>query len=167
MSNAARNALGTLVLLCMTGVAGYSAGRHAVPAKVEERVVYKDRVEYRDRVVEKRVEGPVRIQTVTRTVPGPAGPERIVTRIEERAPVVVERQAEARRTAEVAVQAAKVVVNEQPRWLVTGTAGIQLGAPLHPPAYGVQLMYRVAGPAWVGAAADTRGEVRAVLGVSF
>jgi hypothetical protein len=155
-----RRAAVTLALAAACAAGGVWYGRHSGPPRVEERVVYRDRVEWRERVVEKRVEGPVRERVVTRTVPGPQGPVREVIREVERGPVTVERNTDAQAKADLSVDGSKVTVREQPRWLVGASAGWQLGEGR---TVGGQVMYRVAGPFWLGIAGDSRGHVSAQL----
>lgn len=145
--------------------ASFVAGRYtASPEKVTVRTEGQVRVEYRDRVVERKVEGPVRVQVVTRTIQGPAGPERVVVRTVERGPVTTDRAEEGQGAASQAFRA--VTIKEaQPRWLLGASAGLALGSTA--PVWGGQLMYRLAGPVWVGAAADSAGSLRAQLALTF
>lgn len=120
-------------------------------------------IKYQDKIVEKVVEregktqikevdGPVRIQTVTRTVQGPEHTvERIVTRTEQRDPVVIER---ASTTAMESRTATQVVTLEKPAPELAGWAlGAGLGIVPEYRAH-VALARRLFGPVWVEAWAD-------------
>jgi hypothetical protein len=158
-----------LVLLALAALAlcagAFAAGRYTASqaARVETKVEYRDRVEYRERVVEKKVEGPVRVQVVTRTIPGPAGPERIVVRTVERGPVVTDRVQDGQGKVEEQLHSATITTS-QPRWLLGASVGASPSLALR---YGGQLAYRVAGPFWLGIAADTEPSVRLQLMGTF
>lgn len=147
-------------------VSAYAWGRSSAPAKVEVRTEFKDRVVYRDRDVEKKVQGPVRVRTVTREIPGPQGPERVVERVVERGPVVTEKKHEAQGEEAHEAKTLTLKVTEQPRWQIGATAAVN---PLHggDVAYGGFLNYRIGGPFWLGVNATSAGSVGGSLGVSF
>jgi hypothetical protein len=133
--------------LCAAGGVWY--GRASAPAKTETKVVEVERV------VEKRVsvevQGPVRERIVTRDVPGPRGPERVVVHEIERGPVTKVEGSE--KEAERVVEKVKVVTL-QPRFM----AGVKAGANLAlEPRYGVEGKYRIAGPVWAGVEVGTYG----------
>jgi hypothetical protein len=131
--------------LVLGGLAGWRlAPRPAPEIRTVERLVQGEAVE---RVRE--VLGPVRVETrtVTRTIPGPERPgptrETVVTRIEERAGTVVEREGAVRveeRLRTVTVQA------PPPVWAVG--AGLQL---LPDQRLEIALEHRLVGPVWVRA----------------
>lgn len=99
------------------------------------------------------VEGPVRVETrtVTREVPGPERPgpvrETIVTRIEERAPVIIERAAEAK-----ALSVERGEVRITPVSFVPPNWAVGLGAQLLPDTrVELGIEHRLFGPVWVRA----------------
>lgn len=136
-------------------VAGFAGGwaAHQPAPEVHETV----RVEYRDRVIEHEVQGPVRVETreVTTEVPVEVpvpGPERVITKlvphrevvtIETRGPVVFDRAVTAEGT-----EARKLDLTPPPapRWGVT--AGLSSGLPWAPRPEGA-VSYRVFGPVWL------------------
>jgi hypothetical protein len=147
------------VLLAL--VAAFVGGRYSRPAEVREVVKVETKTvtvtEWRDRIVEKRVEGPVRIRTVTREVPGG---ERVVTVVEERGPVTVDRSqdraGESKETGSSAVVSERVTKAARPGWRASVLAGWDADAPsLRPETYGVEVSRRVVGTVWIGAWART------------
>ena len=133
---------------------------------VSERVVTKveTQVEYRERIVEKRVEGPVRERIVTRTTPGPQGPTVYVDRVIERGPVVTDRTTDGEGTS---LTRSLTVRDPQPRWMVGASAGLHLTSPLDGIAWGGEVRYRFAGPFWLGVAGNQRGDAALTLSVTF
>lgn len=140
-------------------VAAFLAGRYSYRPRVVERVKVEEkeviRVEWRDRMVEKRVAGPVRV--VTRTVEKP-GAEREVVRWVERGPVTTEIQATwdgaAAGASETTTTASKVTEAERPGWAVGASALVvprDLGAA---PRLGLELDRRLWGTLWLGARAS-------------
>lgn len=141
-------------------VLAYLGGRHGQPARVVHRVDvrWKDRIEWRDREVVGRVEGPIRRTRETLEYPPvPAGspcadrPTRVVREIEDRGPVVTV----ARRDADGLVisegkAAAEKLVERGGTWRAGLMAGVELStAPRL--LLGAHVEARVAGPVWVGA----------------
>jgi hypothetical protein len=150
-------ALGAAIALA----AAFVGGRYSRPVEVREVVKVETKTvtvtEWKDRIVEKRVEGPVRIRTVTREVPGG---ERVVTVVEERGPVVTDRASDA--AGSTASKTTGTVVSErvikaaQPGWRASVLAGWDAGSPsLRPETYGVEVSRRVVGTVWIGAWART------------
>lgn len=142
-------------------VAAFIGGRYSRPAEVRELVKVETKTvtvtEWKDRVVEKRVEGPVRIRTVTREVPGG---ERVVTVVEERGPVTVDRRqdraGESKETGSSAIVSERVTKAARPDWRASVLAGWDADAPsLRPETYGVEVSRRVVGTVWLGAWART------------
>lgn len=141
-------------------VLAYLGGRYGQPARVVQRVDvrWKDRIEWRDREVVGRVEGPVRrTREVREYPPGPAGtpcadrPTRITVETEDRGTVVTV----ARRDAEGLLisegrAAAERVVERGGTWRAGLLAGVEL-APAPRLLVGAQVEARIAGPLWVGA----------------
>jgi hypothetical protein len=154
------------VFMVVAFALGVTAGRFSAPSRVETRVEYKDRVVVQEKSVEKRVEGPVRVHTVVRTVPGPQGQERIVERTVERGQVVTELKREGQVAVETDLRQEKVVVREGPRLLIGPTVGVRLTDPLVP-VYGGQVLWRFAGPLWLSAAADSTSSARLGLAIQF
>jgi hypothetical protein len=131
--------------------------------RVEERVEWRDRIEYREKLVEKRVEGPVRIRTVTREFPPAPGapcPDRplvVTERLEDRGPVVVDRasEGEVRTVREVVTERIEVPA-PLPTWRAGALVGVDFGAlSLASPAgalvVGGHVERRVLGPLSLGA----------------
>jgi hypothetical protein len=142
-------------------VAAFVGGRYAAPVEVREIVKVETKTvtvtEWKDRIVEKRVEGPVRIRTVTREVPGG---ERVVTVVEERGPVTVDRSqdraGESRETGSSTVVSERVTKVAKPGWRASVLAGWDADAPaLRPELYGVEVSRRLVGTVWIGAWART------------
>jgi hypothetical protein len=141
--------------------AAFVGGRYSRPVEVREVVKVETKTvtvtEWKDRIVEKRVEGPVRIRTVTREVPGG---ERVVTVVEERGPVVTDRASDAAgstasRTTENVVSV-RVVESARPGWRLSVAAGWDAEAlSLRPELYGVEVSRRLVGTVWIGAWART------------
>lgn len=136
-------ALGGLVL-------GIVIAKYTLPPRVTEKVVtkteWKDRIEWRDRVVKE--EGPVRIVTRTRTVPGPAGPTVEVEKIVEKEKVVTKTVEVGRQDTQGkdTVEASKVT-DARP-WLALEALGA-LG-PEGRWAGAGSVQARLLGPLWLG-----------------
>lgn len=162
----ARNATVGMLVASALLLGAFFWGRSSAPAKVETRTEFKDRIVYQDREVEKKVEGPVRVRTVTHEVPGPQGPERIVERTVERGPVTTERASEQKGEEAHEVKTLTLKTTEQPRWLLGAsvTATPLRGGDV---AYGGFLNYRIAGPFWLGITATSGGSVGGTVGISF
>lgn len=154
-----------LLALAVVAIIGAFFGRLTAPerVRVEERERVVRRVEWREKLVEKRVEGPVRIRTVTREIPPSPGspcPDRPLLeteRIEERGPVVVNRAAEsAERIVREVVKERIEVPAPLPQWRAGALVGFDLGAlSLASPAgalvVGGHVERRVWGPLSLGA----------------
>ena len=153
------------VAVLAAGAGGYGFGRYATPAKVEVRTEIKTvtQVEWRDRDVVRRVEGPTRTVTVTRVVevevpcpPGGSvpGTSTTTTTTTDAGPVTVDTNHASDGTLASAGTAATATTTtmEAPRWLVQ--AGIASGSDLVP-TYNVGASYRLAGPLWLGASYHT------------
>ena len=157
-------------LILAAAVAGYAWGRYATPAKVVTNTVVEiqTRTEWKDRIVEKVVQGPVR--TVTHTVerpvaciPGETTPSIETTTTVDAGPVVTtsDTTQEGTQASATMAQTTTTVTQEQPRWLLQ--AGIASGTDIRP-AYNVGASYRLLGPLLAGAAyhvTDKRLELRA------
>lgn len=136
-------------------VLGAGLYRRFAPAKVE----FKDRevtkvVEKEGKVEVREVAGPVRVETktVVKTVPGPERPgptvERIVTRVETRDPVTVDRHSDT--VTESASKAVTVTLEkplaDPPGW--TLGAGLQLRPDQE---LQIEVGRRIIGPVWLTA----------------
>lgn len=144
-------AIGAGALLAV--VAAFVAGRYSAPVKVETRTEVRTVTEWKDRVVTKTEQGPVRVRTETREVPGK---ERVIIRTEDRGPVTTDRNAEG--SGSSATQAATVVIRDssRPGWRASVLAGWSPGRlELRPEVYGVEVSRRVVGTVWAGAWART------------
>jgi len=169
-----RNVAISAVVLLLVGLGGYGAGRFTTPAKIETKTVVQEhtQIEYRDRVVEKVVQGPVRTvtHTVTREavcVAGQSTPVTDTTTVVDAGPVTIDHASDSSGSAiqDVKVETKTVTVYEQPRLMLQ--AGAASGTDLSP-HYNLGASYRFAGPLWAGAAyhiTDKRAELR--LGLSF
>ena len=143
--------------LLAVGLAGYGFGRYVQPARVVVETVVRTEtnIDWKDRVVEHRVEGPVRtvIRTVERTGPCEAGTaptsESIIT-IDE-GPDTTDTVTDSTGTASAAtkVETRTVTVYTQPRLMLQ--AGVAAGLDLRP-TYSLGASYRIVGPLWLGAA---------------
>jgi hypothetical protein len=156
------------VLLAL--VAAFLGGRFSAPVRVEEKVRVETKVvtvtEWKDRIVEKRVAGPVRVRTITIEKAG----ERIVERVVERGPVTTETAADSAGSSSAAASSvgvsSRVVESARPGWRLSVAAGWDAEAlTLRPGLYGVEVSRRVAGTVWVGAWArtDRTGGISAAL----
>lgn len=144
-----------LLALVATYLGGYYSYRPRVVerVKVEEKIV--TRTEWRDRVVEKRTAGPVRV--VTRTVEKP-GAERVVEKWIERGPVTSETLATwdgaAAASTETTTAASKVTEPARPGW--SGGASVLLNPRVlrDDPRVALELDRRIWGTLWLGARAQ-------------
>jgi hypothetical protein len=159
------------VLLAL--VAAFLGGRFAAPVRVEEKVRVETKTvtvtEWKDRVIEKRVAGPVRVRTITIEKPGG---ERVVERIVERGPVTTETAAESAGQSSSAASSVgvseRVVESARPGWRLSVAAGWAPEAlSLRPGLYGVEVSRRVAGTVWIGAWAKTDRTGGLVLAMEF
>jgi hypothetical protein len=150
-------ALGGVVAL----VVAFVGGRYSAPVKTVETVKIETKVvtvtEWKDRVVEKRVEGPVR--EVERIVEKP-GAERVVTRWIERGPVSVDTTTDASGSASTQAhtssQASRVTTAGRPGWRAAMAAAWSPGRPsLEPERYTVEVDRRLFGTLWLGVRAST------------
>jgi len=167
---ALRARLACALVVVAVGALAFVGGRWTAPVRVEERVIVdvQERIEYQDREVVKRVEGPVRIRTVTRELPAPPGspcPDRPLVetvREEVREPVTVELKAESKAKAKVeAVRTVERIVTVRPDWRVGVLVGTDLGtlslaSPAGALVVGGHVERRVWGPLFLGAAALIR-----------
>ena len=129
-------------------IAAFLGGRYSRTAKVVETVKVETRVEWRDREVTKRVEGPVR--EVERIVERP-GAERVVTRWIERGPVTTDTAADASSSTSAQSSASKVTTPTRPDWRASVAAGWDPRAlALKPEVYEGRLERRVLGTVWLG-----------------
>ncbi len=143
--------------LLLAGAIGYGAGRYATPAKVVTvtKTETKTEIQWKDRIVEKVVAGPVR--TVTHTVerlvpcvPGETTPVTDTTTTVDAGPVIIDRvgdSAGASTSATLAVTTS-TTTHDQPRLMLQVGTGLRLK-----PDVGAS--YRFAGPVWLGASYDT------------
>jgi hypothetical protein len=166
-------AITTGVVLIATGLIGYGLGRYATPAKVvvDTKVKIEEVVKWRDVVVEKRVEGPVR--TVTRTVerpvacvPGETTPSiETVTTIDQ-GPVVIDHVAtsDGAASTNTLAQTTTTITAEQPRWLLQAGAGT--GTDLRV-VYNAGVSRRLAGPFWLGVSGSTDRRLTLTAGLTF
>jgi hypothetical protein len=159
------------VLLAL--VAAFIGGRFSAPVRVEEKVRVETKTvtvtEWKDRVVEKRIAGPVRVRTITIERPGG---ERVVERVVERGPVTVERSGESEgqssSTASSVGVSERVVESARPGWRLSAVAGWDAEAlSLRPELYGVEVSRRVVGTVWLGAWARTDRTGGLVLAMDF
>lgn len=159
------------------GVVGYGFGRYATPAKVEVRTETKTQtvVEYRDRVVERVVQGPTRTVTVAKVVtlevpcpPGGTAPgtESTTTTTVEAGPVVIDRTSDGSGTATASSQSGTSTrtTQEAPRWLLQAGAGLDRHADTY---WTAGASYRLAGPFWLGAAYQSTKAVEIRVGFSL
>ena len=152
-------------------VASFGAGRFMAPTKVEVREVTKtvEVVKWRDREVV--TQGPVRVVTRTKTVPGPAGPTVEVEKIVEREKVVTVHTQGADTVTTNEVVKEKIVERDAPRITLAATVGAGFSSSgLTAPAYGLLAMGRIAGPLVIGAQAEGNlqgGSARALIGLQF
>jgi hypothetical protein len=160
-------ALPVLVLI------GYGFGRYASPAKVETvtKVETREVVKWQDRIVERKVEGPVR--TVTRTLtrevpctPGDTAPFTDTTTTVEEGPVVTDSTTDASGSVigTTKVEQRTVTVYSQPRLMLQ--AGAAVGLDLKP-AWNVGASYRLAGPFWLGVAYRSERQLELRASLSF
>lgn len=153
--------------IIVAALAIFSAGRYSAPRpKIEKSVEYKERVVWKDRDVEKRVEGPVRVVVKTRQIPGPQGPTIETIRTVERGPVSVVKQHDGQALSETQLQAKLTITPQGPRLLIGPTVGASIRDPFVP-VYGGLAAWRFGGPFWLIAAADSGGSVRAGLAIQF
>ena len=147
----------------------FGAGRFMAPTKVETREVVRveqvEVVKWRDRTVTER--GPVHVKTVTREVPGPQGPERVVEKEVWRDRVVTVRnqagESASASSSERVVE--KVVERDAPRLTLGVTAGWD-----RVPTYGGWAQVRVLGPLTLmaqGEAGAGTWSARGGVGLSF
>lgn len=128
-------------LVGMAGGAWLERTYRPPEVKVQEKLVKADK-----EVVVKTVEGPVRIETktVTKTVPGPERPgptiERVVTRVETRDPIIIDRAT--RTDTETATISIEKPLPEPAQWAFG--AGLQTGVEVQ-----VSLSRRLFGPFWL------------------
>jgi hypothetical protein len=153
-----RLALGAGVVLAL--VAAFVAGRYSRPAKVVETVKVETKTvtvtEWRDRVVEKRVQGPVRVRTITIEKPGG---ERVVERVVDRGPVTTDtttdRDGSAASASASASSTSRTTEGRRPDW----SAGVSAwwtpeASSLTPDRLGLELDRRILGTVWLGARAS-------------
>jgi hypothetical protein len=154
-------------------VIAFIGGRYSAPVTTVETVKVETKVvtvtEWKDRVVEKRVEGPVR--EVERIVEKP-GAERVVTRWIERGPVSVDTTADVSGSssaqAHAASQASKVTTAGRPGWRAAVTAAWSSGRlSLEPERYTVEVGRRLFGTLWLGVQASTDKAVGVGLGFEW
>jgi hypothetical protein len=151
-------------------VVAFVAGRYSRPARVVETVKVETRevvkVEWRDREVVKRVEGPVR--EVERIVEKP-GAERVITRWIERGPVTTDTQSDltgtASATTDTASATSRVSEGGRPGWSVGAAATWDPRAlSSRPERVAVEVDRRMFGTVWLGlrASAEPDGAEPAV-----
>lgn len=164
-----RVAVGGAVALALA--AGVGVGRYSQPTKVEVREVERqvEVIRWRDREV--KTEGPVRIVTRTKTVPGPAGPVVEVERIVEREKVVTVHTQGADTVTTREVEKEKLVERDAPRVAVFGTVGLPFSAGgVGAPQFGLAATARVLGPVSVivaGSGGATGGQATVGVGLSL
>lgn len=146
-------------LLCAAALGRFTAPK----AKVEKFVEYKDRIVYRERSAYQKSEGPSRLRVVTRIVPGPRGPERIVERVLEKGPSITTRLQD-KALSETLDSKERLVSTPQGPGLLLGPT---LGLGRQGPSYGAQALKRVLGPFWLGIQVDTEPSARASVLVQF
>lgn len=164
--------------LLLAALIGYGIGRYATPAKVVTvtKVETKVDVQWRDRIVEKVVSGPVRTitHTVERLVPcteGASTPTTDTTTTVEQGPVVIDRMANSDGTSEstTKTETKTVTVFSQPRLMLQAGGGMALS--LKPTlSWSAAGLYRFAGPFWGGASYQQVGNIHIVeakLALSF
>jgi hypothetical protein len=155
-------------LLALT--AAFLAGKYASPAKVVERIRVETKTvtvtEWKDRVVEKRVQGPVRVVEHITEKPGA---ERTITRWIDRGPVTTDTTRDGSGSSATKTDAktdSSRTVTAQPSWRIEGQAGWSRLSP-SPDLYGINISRRVVGTVWVGGWARTDKTAGASLGVEW
>jgi hypothetical protein len=149
-------------------VVAFLAGQYSAPKpEIRWKEVASVRTEWLTKEVEHRVEGPIRIRTVVREIPGPQGPERVVERVVERGPVTIDRSAEGQGSS--AANLTTELVQKPtalPGWRVGVSAGWDRFQP-SPNLYGLELDRRLFGTLWVGIRARTDKSVGAALSLEW
>lgn len=140
----------------LVGVAGLALGivvaKYTLPPRVtvrtETKVEVQEKIVYRDRIVKE--EGPVRVVTRTRTVPGPAGPTVEVEKIVEREKVVTVTVREGGSDTQTKVEEKKEKITDSRPWLALEASGA-LAPTSGRWAWTGGAQIRALGPVWVGA----------------
>jgi hypothetical protein len=163
----------------VVAVLAFVGGRYSLPAKVVERVKVETKVEtvteWKDRIVEKRVDGPVRIRTVVTEVPGPSPACPVLRQtetVEDRGPVVTDTIADASGgstvNASTVATSTKITENERPGWRLAAAALWDPRALAYQPdRYQLEVDRRIIGTVWLGARATTDLRFGLALGVEF
>jgi hypothetical protein len=140
--------------LLAAALLGYGFGRYALPAEVVTKTVVdvQTKVEWKDRVVEKIVQGPTRtvthvVERPVACVPGETTPSVETTTTVDAGPIIIDRVADETGTEATVAHAATTttIIREQPRLMLQG--GIDLKR-----VWDASASYRVMGPGWLGLA---------------
>jgi hypothetical protein len=148
-----------LAALVLAYLGGYYSYRPRVVERVKVETKIETRTEWRDREVVRRVQGPERIRTVVREVPGPAGPERVIVRVVERGPETTETLATwdgvAATDTATTETASKVTEPARPGWAAGAAALLDPEALWDDPRLALELDRRIWGTVWLGARAQS------------
>lgn len=149
------------VMVAALIAASFAAGRFSVPVTVETKLDAQERAVVREKTSEKKTQAPSRTTVVERGV----GQERVVVRTIERGQVVTEKASEEQARVSTQISEQRTETRDGARLLLGPTVGVRLGDLT--PVYGGQVLWRLAGPFWLGASADSSGAVRAQFAISF
>jgi hypothetical protein len=152
-------------------VVGFLAGKFTTKPKVVETVKVETKTvtvtEWRDRIVEKQIKGPVQVRTITIEKPGG---EKVVERFVYRGPVTTDRTEDgsgsAAQTGTTAATASKVTTSARPGWRLAVMAGTDRLS-LSPTIYGGQIDRRLFGTLWLGAWATTEKQAGLSVALEF
>jgi len=162
-------AVGALLALA----AAFYAGRFSAPVKTVETVKVETKTvtvtEWKDRIVEKRVAGPVRVRTITIEKPGG---ERVVERVVERGPVTTDTTTDhaGQSSGTTASNAATVRLSEtgRPGWRAAVSAAWSPGRlSLEPARYTAEVDRRLFGTIWLGLRASTDKTAGVAVGLEW
>jgi hypothetical protein len=145
-----------IYVLCAVGgiVGGIVIAKYTLPpktvTKTETVVQVVEKIVYRDNIVKEQ--GPVRIVTRTKTVPGPDGPTVEVERIVEKEKIVTVtvREGASDTNTRVEDRTSKTVDN-RPVFALGGLGGMDLSTGRW--AFSGEATVRIIGPLWLGAGA--------------
>lgn len=141
-------------------VVAFLAGRYSAPVKVRTETKVETKTvtvtEWKDRIVERQVKGPVRVRVVTVEKPGG---ERVIEKWIERAPVTTETQTNVTGTAKAETEStsatSRVTEGARPGWAIAASGSWDPRAlSSMPDRYGLELDRRVIGTVWLGVRAD-------------
>ncbi len=160
--------VGVAVALVAAFVIGYLNGPEHEVEKVRVETKTVTVTEYKDRIVEQKVQGPVRVRT--RVVEKP-GAERVIEKWIERGPVSTSttHDAAGSTTAQAAstAESAKETTRARPNWHVTAAAGWDKLSLAAPHVWEGRVERRVLGPFWLGVWGSTERTGGLSLGLEF